>query len=209
MPKITKIAAQSARAERVSIFADGEFLTGLDRFDWLRLGLTVGSELTPKMIKELKAADTLGKCYDKALKLLSFRPQSRYELKQKLAKRFASDTIQHTLSRLTKEKLIDDERFAIAWVNERLLTRHRSIQHLRAELQQKGVERRWIQAAIATIDETSEATAALRLAQRHTGQAPEKLRAYLARRGFSYPTIREVEKQLQLEEGSDPRLIKS
>lgn len=197
MPKITKITAQSARADRVSVFADGKFLTGIDRFTWLQLGLKAGDELTPKMVERLKNEDTAGKCYDKALKLLSFRPQSRYELRQKLSKRFTPETIQQVLARLAKESLIDDEKFAAIWVSERLLTRHRSIQHLMAELRQKGIERRIIQTTISRIDKQIEIDAALGLAQRYANKPPEKLRAILARRGFNYPTIREVEKKLQ------------
>jgi regulatory protein len=197
MPKITKITAQSSRADRVNIFADGKFLTGLDRFTWLQLGLKTGNELTSKMIERLKNEDTAGKCYDKALKLLSFRPQSRCELKQKLSKRFAPETIQQVLARLAKDGLINDEKFAAIWVNERLLTRHRSLQHLMAELRQKGIERRIIQTTISRIDKQLEIDAALGLAQRYINKPPEKLRAVLARRGFSYPVIREVEKKLQ------------
>ena len=200
MPKITKITAQSARADRVSVFADGKFLTGLDRFTWLQLGLKTGDELTPKIIERLKNEDTAGKCYDKALKLLSFRPQSRYELRQKLSKRFTPIIIQQVLARLAKDGLVDDEKFAAIWVNERLLTRHRSIQHLMAELRQKGIERHIIQTVISRIDKKAEINAALGLAQRCINKPPEKLRAVLARRGFSYPVIREVEKKLQTQE---------
>jgi len=200
MPKITKITAQSTQANRVSVFADGRFLTGLDRFTWLQLGFKTGDELTSKMVERLKNEDTAGKCYDKALKLLSFRPQSRYELKQKLSKRFTPATVQQVLARLAKDGLINDEKFAATWVNERLLTRHRSIQHLIAELRQKGIERRTIQTIISGIDKQAEIDAALGLAQRYTNKPPEKLRAILARRGFNYPVIREVEKRLQAQE---------
>lgn len=200
MPKITKITAQSARADRVSLFADGKFLIGLDRFTWLQLGLKAGDELTPKMVERLKNEDTTGKCYDKALKLLSFRPQSRYELRYKLSKRFNPKTIQQVLARLAKDGLVNDEKFASAWVNERLLTRHRSIQHLMAELRQKGIEHRTIQAVISGIDKQIEIDAALGLAQRYANKPREKLQAYLARRGFGYPVIREVEKKLQVQE---------
>lgn len=200
MPKLTKIIVQSANAARVSLFADGKFLTGIDRFTWLQLNLRSGDELTPKLIERLKLADTNSKCYDKALKLLSFRPQSGYELRQKLSKRFTDDTIKPTLARLIKEGLVDDAKFAFLWASERLLTRHRSIQHLMAELRQKGIERSLIQSVIAKLDKQTELGAALSLARRSSYPTPEKLRAYLARRGFSYAVIKEVERQLQLKE---------
>jgi regulatory protein len=196
MPKLTKIVAQSTNANRVTLFADGKFLTGLDRFTWLQLNLRLGDELTPQLIEQLKIEDTNGKCYDKALKLLSLRPQSSYELKQKLAKKFSADAIRSTLARLIKEGLINDEKFAFIWVSERLLTRHRSIQHLASELRQKGIERSLIQATISKLDRQTEVDSAFHLASRSPQKSPEKLRAYLARKGFSYSIIREVEKKL-------------
>ncbi|MFA5270165.1 MAG: regulatory protein RecX [Patescibacteria group bacterium] len=197
MPKLTKIVVQTANANRVSLFADDQFLTGIDSFTWTQLNLKVGDELTPQLIDRLRTEDVNGKCYDKALKLLSFRPQSSYELRQKLSKRFDDDNIRTTIARLMKEGLVDDKKFAMIWASERLLTRHRSIQHLTAELRQKGIERTLIQAAIAKLDKQAEVDAAFSLARRFSQKPPGKLRAYLARRGFGYPTIKEVEKQLQ------------
>jgi len=200
MPKLTKIVAQTGNSDRVSLFADGKFLTGLNRFTWIQLGLKVGDELSPQQVEQMKNEDTNGKCYDKALKLLSLRPQSGHELRQKLSKRFVSDNIGPTLARLTQEGLINDERFAVTWVNERILTRHRSVPHLVAELQQKGIDRLLIQSAIAKLDKQAEVRSALQLARRSAQKTPEKLRAYLARRGFGYSVIRQVEQQLQAQE---------
>ncbi|MBN2585323.1 RecX family transcriptional regulator [Patescibacteria group bacterium] len=197
MPKLTKIVAQTVNANRVSLFADGKFLTGLDRFTWSQLNLKSGDELTPQLIARLKSEDTNSKCYDKALKLLSFRPQSSYELRQKLSKRFADDVIKLTLGRLVKTGLVDDEKFAFIWANERLLTRQRSVSHLIAELRQKGIERSIIQSVISKLDRGTELDSAISLAQKSPRKSGEKLRAYLARRGFNYSVIREVERQLQ------------
>ena len=200
MPKLTKITPQITNPDRISLFADGKFLTGLSLSTWAELGLKIGDELDPKLIERLKNEDAIGKCYDKALKLLSFRPQSSHELRQKLSKRFDDDKIKFTLARLTKEGLVNDERFAITWVNERVLTRHRSAQHLAAELRQKGVDRALIKSALSKLNKQSEVESALSLAQKSSQKTPEKLRAYLARRGFGYPIIREVEKLLQAQE---------
>ncbi|OGB74786.1 hypothetical protein A2810_00535 [candidate division Kazan bacterium RIFCSPHIGHO2_01_FULL_49_10] len=197
MPKLTKIVAQSTNADRVSLFADGKFLTGIDHFTWRQLNLKLGDELSQRLIDKLRAEDTNGKCYDKALKLLSFRPQSSCELRQKLSKRFDSDTIKLTIARLTNKGLVDDAKFAAVWVNERLLTRHRSTQHLIAELRQKGIERSLIQSTISQLSPQAEVDSALSLIKRSSQKSSEKLRAYLARRGFGYSVIREVERQLQ------------
>jgi len=200
MPKLTKIVTQTANTNRVSVFADGKFLTGIDRFAWMQFNLKSGDELTPQLIERLQIENTNGKCYDQALKLLSFRPQSSYELRQKLSKRFDGTVIQYTIAQLIKEGLVDDAKFAFIWVSERLLTRHRSIQHLTAELRQKGIERSLIQSAISKLGQGTELESALSLARKSPQKSGEKLRAYLARRGFGYSIIRDVERHLQTQE---------
>ncbi|HAR55142.1 TPA: hypothetical protein DCR79_02550, partial [Patescibacteria group bacterium] len=139
MPEITQIVSQTNNPNRVNVFVDDKFLTGIDKFTWISHNLKVGSDISQKLCEELKKQDTQGKAYDKVLKLLSFRPQSIFEVRQKLKAKFDSETITQAIARLKKEGWLDDQKFAEHWVRERSQTRMRSITHLKAELIQKGI----------------------------------------------------------------------
>ena len=59
--------------------------------------------------------------YNKALDLVSRREHSRYELMQKLDKRYPNTTpiIEDVLDKLETNKILDDERFAEMYLNSR------------------------------------------------------------------------------------------
>ncbi|MFH0912142.1 MAG: RecX family transcriptional regulator [Patescibacteria group bacterium] len=191
MPTITKIVSQSANPNRVNIFVDDKFLTGIDKFTWISHNLKVGSDIPQKLCEELKKQDINGKAYDKVLKLLSFRPQSIFEVRQKLKTKFNPETIQQAVRRLKKEGWLDDQKFAEHWVKERSQTRARSITHLKAELIQKGIASNIIHEVLSSPDLTEqEFTTAQKLIEkfRHS-KTPDQLKAYLSRKGFSYSVI--------------------
>jgi len=194
MAKITKIVTQTGNADRVNIFVDDKFLTGIDKFTWISHNLKVGTEVSPKLCEELKKQDIQGKAYDKVLKLLSYRPQSIFEIRQKLKTKFEPETIAETIARLKKEGWLNDQKFAEHWVKERSQARLRSITHLKAELIQKGIAENIIREILSAPDLANQEleTAARLVAKFKDSKTPEKLRAYLSRKGFRYSVISKV-----------------
>ncbi len=94
--------------------------------------------------------------------------------------------------------LVDDERFARAWVQSRLRHRPRSAALIRLELLRKGVTSEIARKVLREeVSSETEGTMARRLARRRVAayrgddreSARRKLAAYLARRGFSYSII--------------------
>jgi regulatory protein len=85
-----------------------------------------------------------------AMDLLARREHSRSELQRKLGKRFETSDIDRALATLADENLQSDERFARSFTRDRML---RGIGPLRieAELRQRGVDRQWIERALATV----------------------------------------------------------
>ena len=191
MPKITQIVGQANNPNRVNVFVDDKFLTGIDKFTWISHNLKVGADISPKLCTELKQQDIKGKAYDKVLKLLSFRPQSIFEVRQKLRTKFDSETIAQAIQRLKKEGWLDDQKFAEHWTNERSQTRLRSINHLKAELISKGIAENIIREVLSQPDLADQelATATKLVAKFQHSKTPDQLKAYLARKGFSYGVI--------------------
>ncbi len=195
--KITALQAQKRNKNRVNVFLDGQFAFAV--FDVEAARLRIGQWLDDSEINALKSADTREKAHQQALHFLSYRPRSCQEIHRNLvSKGFDDQTIEACLQRLQAAGLADDEAFARYWLEQRQQFRPRSAAMLRYELRQKGIAPQIVDQALFAIDEEALAYEAARK-RAHT-LSPEdfrrKLSAYLARRGFPYPVIRETVERL-------------
>lgn len=187
---ITALKVQKRNPQRVNVYLDGEFAFGLARITaaWLH----VGQKLSQEKIAKLKEQDTQEGAYQNALRLLSFRPRSSTEIRQKLAKHgYSDDVIDCALQRLIHSGLVDDARFAKEWADNRNEFRPRSRRALEYELRQHGLPREEIDQALEGLDENTLALQAARKYARKLQALPatefrRKLYGFLARRGFNY-----------------------
>lgn len=176
------------------MYLDDEFAFGLSRIvaAWLEVGL----ELSDAKIAQLQAEDTLEVAYQRALKFIGYRMRSVAEVKDKLKDSgFTEEEIAEVVDRLRLNSLINDERFAEAWVENRVEFRPRSHRALSFELRQKGVPEEVIDETLenAISDEELAYLAATKQYRKYKDlEWPDfrrKMGAYLARRGFAYNTI--------------------
>lgn len=208
MRTITAITPQTRNRQRVNIFLDGEFAFGLSRIvaAWLQVGQTLSEE----KIAELQAADECEVAYQRALKLLSYRPRTQAEVRQHLHSHGASEAvIESVVQRLKENGLLDDAHFAALWVENRRELRPRSRRFLAYELRQHGVSAPIIESALAEVDEAQLAEQAARRKMRklNLNSWPEfkaALYRYLKQRGFQYDTIQETVARLWVEQQSPP-----
>jgi regulatory protein len=201
---ITAIRAQQRRHDRASVYLDGEYAFRLQLV--LAASLHVGDALTPVEIAELKRQDEAERAYEATLRFLSYRPRSRREVEQYLAKRQTpEEQVAEIIGRLERSRLVDDESFAQFWVENRVAFRPRSRWMLGHELRAKGVERAAIEAATADVDEEAGARrVALERSRRYAQLDQEtftrRLLGLLMRRGYRYdvaaPAVREAWRQL-------------
>jgi regulatory protein len=142
------------------------------------------------------------RAWNYVLRLLSFRPRTRAELRQRLLRRgFSEDLVRQVLARAEEAGLVDDRAFARLYAEERLATRPRPRRLVAAELRAKGVEARLaVEAARTAFPELSEEELARRaLAEKKSRweglPKPVALRrayAFLLRRGFSPDLSRRI-----------------
>lgn len=146
--------------------------------------------------------DDAERCYLAALRILKYRFNSAAELRRKLrSKRFEKDVIDATLERLTKEKWLDDARFAAAYVRTRGLSKKGKVR-IRSELIRAGVADDVISSAVTeNIDPDEERARAQALATRRlpilTRKYPpdvvrNKLTVYLLNQGYDAALVREI-----------------
>lgn len=198
MPLITKIKSQKNKY-RVNIYLDNKFAFGLDADNFLKAGLRVGQKLTEKQVEDLIFKNELQKFLDRTLRLISFRPRSEKEIRIYLKRKKAPPKlIEKIVTRLKKIKQIDDQKFAYWWVDQRLTFRPRGKFGLIMELKQKGIEKEIVEEVVN--EKVNELPLAKKLAQKKLKtyqnlpkrEFRQKMSAFLARRGFSWETIREV-----------------
>ncbi len=143
----------------------------------------------------------------RAMNLLEYKDRTRRELQDKLRQDgFDEDVIAGALSYVTSRGYLDDFRYASQYMHCRLNSKSR--QQLFQALSRKGVERSVIEAAwdeLCEEEEPDEQEIICKLIQKRCGQSREltrqefrRLQGYLARRGFSWDSIRSAFEAMQI-----------
>ncbi len=216
--RITKIENQKKTPDRVSIYADGEFLIGLSKENLLRAGLRVGDEISRAAVDDLTSRETLLSARNAALRLLAVRPRSEKEIVDRLReKEFDVQTISATVGNLRASGLLNDAGFARAFIRNALTLRPLGEMQLRRKLLLLGVSRtvadealRETLSGVDVVEVARQTAIAYRRRLLHT-PGPEdprktrnKISAHLARRGYSWTTISAVLSSLHLAHGENP-----
>jgi regulatory protein len=192
--KITSIKQQVKRAGRYSIFVDGKYAFSLGDTALLDSKLTPGQELTAGQVREYKQLSSNDKLYNLVLRYVAIRPRSRWEIEFYLGRKKASPALSELiLNKLSISGLIDDKKFAEAFVNDRRLLRPTSRRKMIMELRKKHVADEVIQAAVGNEqpDEQTALQAIIESKRRQSRYRDDlKLMQYLARQGFSYGDIK-------------------
>ena len=139
------------------------------------------------------------------LRQLTAAPRTRAQLAETLRRRgVPEEAAEAVLGRFTEVGLIDDAMFASAWVESRHHGRGLGRRALAAELNQRGVDRDDIQAAVAKLSPETELATARALVERKlasTASLPAEVRlrrlvGVLARKGYpaglAYRVVREA-----------------
>ncbi len=193
--KIVRISVPRGRPgyQRV-VFDSGEVL--LVRSEDLEgLHLQPNAAVDASTLEQVRALDASARATGVAYQLLSIRMRSRRELTDRLRRRgFPDSLIDEVLTKLENAGLVDDARFAEAWVMGRIALRPSGAVRLRRELWQKGVAREVVdQTLSAALSPLDEEELAMRVAQARRQRyrtlppriAARRLAAVLHRRGFA------------------------
>ncbi len=137
-----------------------------------------------------------------SLRLLTVRPRSEKEIEERLKRKgFSSQVIPKIIDKLKEWDYLDDEKFAQAWIEERILHHPKGRIALSRELREKGISSQIIDKLLNHYlphDKEKEIAKKLlikKLAkEKYTPIEKKKRRVfeYLARRGFSFSLIQEI-----------------
>lgn len=202
MPVITDIKPQK-RKNRFNIYVDGRFSFGLDADTLVKSGLQINQEISQEEIEKLVKENEFVKVYDRVLKFFSYRPRSEKELRDWFKKKQIGEETQKLIYQKLKHLgYLDDEEFAKWWIEQRTTFRPSGTRLLALELRQKGVTREIIDQQLnnLAIKPFSEHDLAKKVAEKKLKtlkhysclEQKQKLASALARRGFSWETVKEV-----------------
>jgi regulatory protein len=192
--KITAIKQQVKRPDRYSIYVDGVFSFGLSEAGLLGSKLASGQEIDASQLASLKDTAVQDKAYGNALRYVAMRPRSEWEVRTYLHRKQVDEPfIEHIMQKLRDVDLLNDQKFAQAWIANRRLLKATSKRKLRQELQQKRVSERIVDEALRD-DEGDERDILRELVTKKRSRYPDKNKfmQYLARQGFGYDDIKSV-----------------
>lgn len=193
MSIITKIEIQKNNKERVNIYIDDEFFTGLDLELVDSLKLKKGSIIDEEKLKELISKDNFSKAKNKALRIVNKAEQSEKTLRDKLSD-YDENTINEVIEYMKELRYLDDKGFAqrIAYSNSNISRFGKN--KIKQNLYKKGIDKNDIEDVLSNLDEDTELENALYLARKRyksiknedKRKVYQKLMQHLTYKGFSY-----------------------
>ena len=192
----------SRNKSKNNVFIDGEFAFVLYKGDFRHISLEVDEEIPEDVYREIMEEILPKRALDRSYKLLMSRDYTEKQLRDKLKDDGYPETIiGNTVSKLKKEKYLDDARFAENFVFWK--SKDRSRNRMMMDLRQKGIDSsvaERIYEELLQKDDIDNEEAVLRrfLAKKHfepensTFEEKEKMKQSLYRKGFSFDSIQKV-----------------
>ena len=207
-PTIVEIRSIAKGRQRLVSLSDGREVVFTDEA-CERAGVAEGMEVAEGLLESLDAAEVRVSAHDAALRLLSHRPRSEREMRTRLAMRgVAPEVVEEEIERLRRAGLLDDEKFARAWVEDRKRVAPRGRRMLRYELLGRGIDVEAVDLATDGIDDRATALALARSRARGSALADyetflAKVGGFLRRRGFDYSVSAEAARTVWAEVESE------
>lgn len=195
MGKITDIQKQKRNKTRVSIFIDGEFVCGLDEVAVASARLKIGDTVTADELKSVMEKSELNSAFERAVGYLSAAPRAKKEIRRYLAdKSYDKDIIEQTIQKLDAYHYIDDYLYAQSYIKSK--SKKYGAFRISSELRQKGISQDVIDELLSDGAEDNIIEVAKKYLNSHKSADKQKLKRFLAGRGFSWDSINGAVSQL-------------
>lgn len=201
MPIITSINPQKNK-KRVNVYLDDKFGFGLDLENFMKLDLKVGQFLSDQEISEIIDKSDLGKIYENLLRFAVRRPRSEKEINIWFRKKEVDMDVGEVLvNRLKKLELVDDEKFARWWINQRTEFKPSGKLKIKKELFNKGIDSKLVDRLLSDLLDTNDQFVLGKkiLEKRlprweilNNEERYKKAFSFLATRGFDFEIIKRI-----------------
>lgn len=171
----------------------------------LKPGVVVDESLYTKICYEQEILQAK----NSAIRYLSYRPRTIWEVKSKLySLKFSTETIEKTIDFLKEYGYLDDEKFAVKYINEKLKLTKSSFKKLEQELLQKGIKKDILEGVLRCFEQSDiEKNNAFQYARRKYSSIKYsseferivKTINYLLQKGFGFELAKEVVEEISKE----------
>lgn len=170
-----------------------QFFVSYDFFNNLKID--IDDDLDFDLFKEIVEEDEYNRCKNFALRQISYSQKTSFDIRTKLLKKkYSKEAIEKTLDFLEEYKLVDDEAYVKAYVNDKSKLSSWSKKKIFYKLKAKSIPDFLINKYLENIPEEEEYAKAYALAERKVRgdfsfENKQKVYRYLAGRGFTYDII--------------------
>ncbi len=202
MAIITKITTQQKNQDRFNVFTDSgkgeEFAFSVDSDVLIKFQLKKGMELDEFSTLEIQYQDDIRKAYNLAVNYLARRMRAEKEISDYLfQKEIDEPIIAEVLHKLTAQKYINDEEFALAYVRTQANTTDKGANVIKMELKEKGIAEGILIRALKEFPIEQQIEKAVKLSgkffQKYAKESvkiqKQKLENLLVRKGYSFEVI--------------------
>ncbi|MFZ7944741.1 recombination regulator RecX [Neobacillus sp. 19] len=202
MAIITKITTQQKNQDRFNVFMDygkgEEYAFSIDSDVLIKYQLKKGMELDDFSFLEIQYQDDIRKAYNLAVNYLARRMRSEKEINDYLLKKEMDEPIiKEVIHKLTAQKYINDEEFAVAYVRTQANTTDKGPGVIKMELKEKGIKESTLLQVLEEFPLNQQIEKATKIAekffQKNTKESSkiqkQKLENVLMRKGYSFEVI--------------------
>lgn len=147
-----ELGISKGKNNKIKIYADGEFLFTVPAVIWYSSHFSEGDEVTEEELTALKNEADCSGAFDSAMRMLSLRAHSEYEIKTKLKQKFSEESVHHATQKLRELKLLDDEKFAFMYAEELYRRKGFAPKRIAIELKNRGIDPVTAENAVNSLD---------------------------------------------------------
>jgi regulatory protein len=190
--------------DMVRVFIDNNYSFTIPNEDYIKNNLYEETEISEEKLLLIRTKVLVKAAREKAVRYLTFKDRSESEILKKLKEAgFDADVAQTAINELKTIGYLDDNRYALKYLTERIRTKALSKRSLAYELKNKGIDAEIIEKALSEF-EIDDYEVALREARRKFGKydisdikIEQKVYRFLLHRGFSYEIARKVTREMK------------
>ena len=140
------------KKNKTDIYLDGEFLFTVPSVIWFSSRFREGDDVNKEELLSLKEEGDSSMAFDSAMRMLSLRAHSEFELKNKLKQKFPAQAVDFAVEKLSGLGLLDDEKFAVLLAEELYERKGFAKKRILFELKNRGIDTESAQNAVNALD---------------------------------------------------------
>ncbi len=190
----------------VRVFIDDNYSFSIPEQDYISNKLSENMVISEEQLSFIREKVLVRSARERAVRYLTFKDRSENEILRKLIDAGFDKTVaQNAVNELRTIGSLDDTRYAMKYLSERIRTKALSKKSLGFELKNKGIDKDIIEKALSEF-ETDDYEVALREGKRKFGKydlndkkTEQRAYRFLLHRGFSYEIVNKVIKEMKKE----------